>query len=32
MGVSKQAAQKRFVPTKAADLFPKGAKPFPPRA
>jgi hypothetical protein len=28
MGVSKQAAQKRFVPTKAADLFPKGAKPF----
>jgi hypothetical protein len=29
MGVSKQAAQKRFVPTKAADLFPEGhAKPF----
>ena len=28
MGVSKQAAQKRFVPTKAADLFPKSAKPF----
>jgi ATP-dependent Clp protease ATP-binding subunit ClpA len=29
MGVSKQAAQKRFVPTKAADLFPSGpAKPF----
>jgi len=28
MGVSKQAAQKRFVPSKAADLFPKGAKPF----
>jgi ATP-dependent Clp protease ATP-binding subunit ClpA len=29
MGVSKQAAQKRFVPTKAADLFPPGhAKPF----
>jgi ATP-dependent Clp protease ATP-binding subunit ClpA len=28
MGVTKQAAQKRFVPTKAADLFPKGAKPF----
>ena len=29
MGVSKQAAQKRFVPTKAADLFPEGVvKPF----
>jgi hypothetical protein len=28
MGVSKQAAQKRFVPTKTADLFPPGAKPF----
>ena len=29
MGVSKQAAQKRFVPTKAADLFPSGhTKPF----
>jgi Clp amino terminal domain, pathogenicity island component len=29
MGVSKQAAQKRFVPTKAADLFPPEiAKPF----
>jgi hypothetical protein len=28
MGVSKQAAQKRFVPTKVADLFPPGAKPF----
>jgi hypothetical protein len=29
MGVSKQAAQKRFVPTKAADLFPPGhSKPF----
>src|SRR5437868_1467041 len=29
MGVTKQAAQKRFVPTKAADLFPSGfAKPF----
>ncbi len=29
MGVSKQAAQKRFVPTKAADLFPPNvAKPF----
>lgn len=28
MGVSKQAAQKRFVPTRAADLFPKSAKPF----
>jgi hypothetical protein len=29
MGVSKQAAQKRFVPTKAADLFPPDvAKPF----
>jgi Clp amino terminal domain, pathogenicity island component len=29
MGVSKQAAQKRFVPTKAADLFsPNTAKPF----
>jgi len=29
MGVSKQAAQKRFVPTKARDLFPEGhAKPF----
>jgi hypothetical protein len=28
MGVSKQAAQQRFVPTRAADLFPKGAKPF----
>src|SRR3984893_11409121 len=28
MGVSKQAAQQRFVPTKAADLFPPSAKPF----
>ena len=28
MGVSKQAAQKRFVPTKAADLMPPNAKPF----
>ncbi|HEX3514345.1 MAG TPA: Clp protease N-terminal domain-containing protein [Trebonia sp.] len=28
MGVSKQAAQKRFVPTKAADLMPKGGTPF----
>jgi Clp amino terminal domain, pathogenicity island component len=28
MGVSKQAAQKRFVPTKAADLMPAGGKPF----
>jgi hypothetical protein len=28
MGVSKQAAQKRFVPTRAAELFPKGSKPF----
>jgi hypothetical protein len=28
MGVSKQAAQKRFVPTKAADLMPGGVKPF----
>jgi Clp amino terminal domain, pathogenicity island component len=28
MGVSKQAAQKRFVPTRAADLFPKSGKPF----
>ena len=29
MGVSKQAAQKRFVPTRAADLFPPDvAKPF----
>jgi len=29
MGVTKQAAQKRFVPTKAADLFPPDhAKPF----
>ena len=28
MGVSKQAAQQRFVPTRAGDLFPKGAKPF----
>src|ERR1700744_4095930 len=29
MGVSKQAAQKRFVPTKAGDLIPKGqVKPF----
>src|ERR1700722_7022847 len=29
MGISKQAAQKRFVPTKAADLFPSGTvKPF----
>jgi ATP-dependent Clp protease ATP-binding subunit ClpA len=29
MGVSKQAAQKRFVPAKAADLFPSGhPKPF----
>jgi Clp amino terminal domain, pathogenicity island component len=26
MGVSKQAAQKRFVPTKAADLFPPNIK------
>jgi hypothetical protein len=26
MGVSKQAAQKRFVPTKAADLFPEDVK------
>jgi hypothetical protein len=28
MGVSKQAAQKRFVPTKAADLMPAGIGPF----
>jgi Clp amino terminal domain, pathogenicity island component len=29
MGVSKQAAQKRFVPTKTRDLFPEGhVKPF----
>jgi hypothetical protein len=28
MGVSKQAAQKRFVPTKAADLMAGNAKPF----
>jgi hypothetical protein len=28
MGVSKQAAQKRFVPTKAADLMSSVAKPF----
>jgi hypothetical protein len=28
MGVSKQAAQKRFVPTKAADLMAGTAKPF----
>jgi len=28
MGVSKQAAQQRFVPARAADLFPKNAKPF----
>jgi hypothetical protein len=28
MGVSKQAAQKRFVPTKAADLMPDNSKPF----
>ncbi len=28
MGVSKQAAQKRFVPTKARDLMPDNAKPF----
>jgi hypothetical protein len=28
MGVSKQAAQKRFVPTKAGDLMPEGIKPF----
>jgi len=28
MGVSKQAAQKRFVPAKAADLIPEGVKPF----
>jgi hypothetical protein len=28
MGVSKQAAQKRFVPTKARDLMPEGIKPF----
>jgi Clp amino terminal domain, pathogenicity island component len=28
MGVSKQAAQKRFVPTKAADLLSSVAKPF----
>jgi Clp amino terminal domain, pathogenicity island component len=28
MGVSKQAAQKRFVPTKASDLIPKGITPF----
>ena len=26
MGVSKQAAQKRFVPTKAGDLFPPGSQ------
>jgi Clp amino terminal domain, pathogenicity island component len=28
MGVSKQAAQKRFVPAKAADLIPAGVQPF----
>ncbi|HEX7159869.1 MAG TPA: Clp protease N-terminal domain-containing protein [Trebonia sp.] len=28
MGVSKQAAQKRFVPSRAADLIPEGIKPF----
>jgi hypothetical protein len=28
MGVSKQAAQKRFVPGKAADLMPDGVQPF----
>jgi Clp amino terminal domain, pathogenicity island component len=28
MGVSKQAAQKRFVPTKAADLMPSNVQPF----
>src|ERR1700745_560735 len=28
MGVSKQAAQKRFVPTKARDLMPQGISPF----
>jgi len=28
MGVSKQAAQKRFVPTKAGDLIPDGIRPF----
>jgi hypothetical protein len=28
MGVSKQAAQKRFVPTKAGDLMPNNARPF----
>src|ERR1700744_735446 len=28
MGVSKQAAQKRFVPAKGADLIPDGVKPF----
>jgi hypothetical protein len=28
MGVSKQAAQKRFVPTKARDLMPDNARPF----
>jgi Clp amino terminal domain, pathogenicity island component len=28
MGVSKQAAQKRFVPTKAADIMTVAAKPF----
>jgi hypothetical protein len=28
MGVSKQAAQKRFVPTKAADLMPGSIEPF----
>jgi hypothetical protein len=28
MGVSKQAAQKRFVPTKAGDLMPDNATPF----
>jgi hypothetical protein len=28
MGVTKQAAQKRFVPSKAADLIPEGVKPF----
>jgi ATP-dependent Clp protease ATP-binding subunit ClpA len=28
MGVTKQAAQKRFVPTKAADLMPESVQPF----
>jgi Clp amino terminal domain, pathogenicity island component len=28
MGVSKQAAQKRFVPTRAGDLMPNNARPF----